>query len=101
VLAAGCRREVASGQVDGAAVFAVACARCHGPRGVPERAMVATLGVKDLSAPELHVRLSDEAIRRQILEGSKNHQMPAFAGALSDSQIDGLVRHVRTLRRVR
>jgi mono/diheme cytochrome c family protein len=94
-----CSRSIAGGAADGAAVFDEACARCHGPRGVPDSGMVARLGVKNLTEPALQERLTDADIRRQIVDGSKNQQMPAFSGALTDAQLDAVIAHVRTLRR--
>jgi len=94
---AGCSKEVAGGRADGAAIFSEVCARCHGPAGVPDAASVARLGVKPLVSPHVQRQLTDAAIRHQILNGSRNKQMPAFAGALSDAQVEAIVRHVRTL----
>ena len=93
----GCGKQVASGRADGAAIFSEVCARCHGPVGVPDAASVARLGVKPLTSPHVQRDLSDDDIRRQILQGSRNKQMPAFAGALSEDQVDAIVAHVRTL----
>ena len=59
--------------------------------------MIAKLGVRDLTDPALQARLSDEDIRRQILSGSKNKQMPSFDGALTDTQVTAVIGHVRTL----
>lgn len=93
----GCDRTVAGGRADGAEIFAKACARCHGPGGQPDPGMVAKLGVKDLTRPSLQQRLSDEEIRNQILNGSKNKQMPSFEGALSEEQTAAVIDHVRSL----
>lgn len=94
---AACSQEVAGGRADGPAVFAEVCARCHGPGGVPSPAMVAQLGVKDLTADHAQRQMTDEQIRQQILRGSDNRRMPAFQGALSDAQVDALVAYVRSL----
>lgn len=96
VLLGACDGKVAGGRADGAAVFAETCARCHGPDGVPSRAMVARLGVKDLTSAEVQA-LSDERIHSQIVNGSKNKQMPSFSYVLSEAQIEALIRYVRTL----
>jgi mono/diheme cytochrome c family protein len=95
----GCDRRVAGGSADGAEVFAQACASCHGPEGIPPAAMEARLGVKDLTAAELHQRLSDADLRRQIALGSADHKMPAFGSVLSEEQLEALVAHLRSLRR--
>ncbi len=97
--ASGCDRTIAGGRADGAAIFSEVCARCHGPVGVPDTGQVARLGVKNLTLPELHERLSDADIANQIRNGSKNQNMPAFAGALTEEQIAAVIAHVRTLRK--
>ena len=97
VAAAGCERRVAGGSTDGARVFAEACARCHGPNGKPAEAEVIRLGVKDLTLPELQERLSDGDIANQIHHGSKNQNMPSFAGVLTDAQVAAVIAHVRPL----
>ncbi|HEU5058978.1 MAG TPA: cytochrome c [Kofleriaceae bacterium] len=94
---AACRDQIAGGRADGAAIFAEACARCHGPNGEPDAASVARLGVKPLTSDNVQQRLTDEEIRRQIVRGSENKQMPSFAGALSDAQVEAVIEHVRTL----
>jgi mono/diheme cytochrome c family protein len=94
---AGCRDQIAGGRADGAAIFAEVCARCHGPVGVPLPTEVARLGVKPLTSDHVQRELTNADIRKQILDGSDNKQMPSFAGALSDAQIEAIVAHVRTL----
>jgi mono/diheme cytochrome c family protein len=94
---AGCRDQIAGGRADGAAIFAEVCARCHGPQGDPDAANVARLGVKPLTSDNVQHKLTDEDIRRQILRGSENKQMPSFAGALSDAQVEAVIAHVRSL----
>lgn len=96
-LLAGCHDRIAGGRADGAAIFSEVCARCHGPEGEPDAASVARLGVKPLTSDHVQRQLADDDIRRQILRGSENKQMPSFAGALSDAQIDVVIAHVRTL----
>jgi len=97
VCLAGCRDQIAGGRADGAAIFSEVCARCHGPEGEPDAANVARLGVKPLTSENVQHQLSDDDIRHQILRGSENKQMPSFAGALSEAQVDAVIAHVRTL----
>lgn len=92
----GCERKIAGGEADGAKIFAEVCARCHGPRGEPNQSMIARYGVKNLRSHHVQAEMKDADIRRQILKGSKNKQMPSFQGALSDEQIDAVIAHVRT-----
>jgi len=94
----GCSAEIADGRADGAAIFSEVCARCHGSNGVPDPTNVARIGVKPLNSPHVQAQLSDADIRQQILRGSRNRQMPAFAGALSDEQVSAIIAHVRSLR---
>jgi len=95
----GCRDGIAGGRADGPAIFSEVCARCHGPQGEPDAANIARLGVKPLTSDNVQHKLTDDDIRHQILRGSENKQMPSFAGALSDAQIDAVIAHVRTLGR--
>jgi mono/diheme cytochrome c family protein len=99
LLVGACSRQVAGGQADGQRIYHELCERCHGPAGVPDPGLRAQLGVKDLTDPELHARLSDDDLRRQVREGSANKKMPGFASLLTDPQVEALVAHVRTLRR--
>lgn len=95
--AAGCDRKVAGGEADGAKIFSQLCARCHGREGEPSPSMVARYGVKNLRTEHAQREMTDAQIRKQILEGSKNKQMPSFQGALTDDQIKAVIAHVRSL----
>jgi mono/diheme cytochrome c family protein len=86
-LLAACGDDVAGGAVDGAQVFASACATCHGPQGKPSEQMLTRLGVRDLTAPEFRGRVTQALVEAQVRGGSKNKLMPAFQDALSDVQI--------------
>lgn len=92
-----CNRRVAGGSTDGAAVFAEACARCHGPGGQPPPQMVDSLGVRDLTAGEFRGRRSLAQIEDQVRRGSANGRMPAFTGALSEDQVKAVAAYVMTL----
>ena len=91
---AGCSGEVAGGRADGPAVFAEACARCHGDGGKPSPSLASQLGVKDLTVTEL----DRERVEQQIRHGSENKIMPAFAGVLRDDQIAAVADYVLSLR---
>jgi len=94
VALAACNGSVAGNTKDGAHVFQSVCAACHGPHGQPDAAMVARIGVKDLTAPELRARITPELVAKQVREGSTNKLMPAFAGALDDGQIQAVASFV-------
>lgn len=94
----GCREGAAArGETDGEALYGELCARCHGPAGSPTESMVARHGVKDLTSSEVLSEMNDDEIREQILKGSKNREMPAFQGAVSDEQVEAVIDYVRTL----
>jgi mono/diheme cytochrome c family protein len=99
LVVAGCSREFAGGRVDGPAVYAAACATCHGPSGKPDLALVTKLGVRDLTAPEFRARVTVELVATQVKNGTNDGRMPAFAGALSDDQILEVARYVASLGR--
>jgi mono/diheme cytochrome c family protein len=79
---------------DGKQVYDMVCVTCHGPTGTPDATMVAKLGVKDLRSPELRAKITTYMVENQVKHGSKNQQMPAFAGALSDVQIKAVADYV-------
>lgn len=85
--AAGCNSQPAGGASDGKTVFQTMCATCHGPTGQPPEAMVARIGVRDLTAAEFRARVTPELVEHQVRAGSKTKLMPAFEGALTDAQI--------------
>jgi mono/diheme cytochrome c family protein len=84
---AGCNNDPAGGAKDGAAVFGMLCASCHGPDGHPPAAMVARLNVRDLTAPDFRARVTPALVEQQIRRGSTNKLMPSFEGAITDDQI--------------
>lgn len=95
--AGACNRDPAGGSTDGASVFSLLCATCHGPDGRPPAAMVARLGVRDLTAPEFRARVAASGpglIEQQVRHGSQNKLMPAFEGAISDAQIRAVAAYV-------
>src|SRR5690606_23581449 len=83
-----------SNNTDGAELYQSMCATCHGPKGKPSAAMVARLGVRDLTSAELRARITPELVEHQIRKGSDNKLMPSFEGALSDAQIKALAEYV-------
>ena len=79
---------------DGRQVFASLCATCHGADGRPPAAMVARLGVRDLTASEFRARVTPGGVEQQVRAGSKSKLMPAFEGAISDAQIAAVSAYV-------
>ena len=93
LLFGGCDRKIAGGKADGPAVFAEACARCHGDRGVPAPEIVRTVGAKDLT----RTKLDREHVEAQIRQGSANKVMPPFVDVLTPEQIDAVADYVVSL----
>ena len=97
MVAAACNTEPVGGAKDGPTVFSSLCATCHGPDGRPPAAMVARLGVRDLTAPEFRARVAASGpglVEQQVRHGSQNKLMPAFEGAISDAQIRAVAAYV-------
>ena len=93
----GCTDDkLAGGSTDGPRLFEEACARCHGPEGVPTKGMQTRSGVKPLNTPRVK-GMTDDQLFDQIRNVSSNRMMPAFQGAMSDDQMKALVGHIRTL----
>ena len=90
LIVAGCSREIAGGKADGKAIFAEACARCHGDTGKPPDALQRQLGVRDLTSAEFRARATRELVMKQVRDGSENKVMPAFAGQLDDKQVEAV-----------
>ena len=82
------------GSTDGRTIFATACARCHGPTGKPDAALVARLNVRDLTSAELRARVTPALVENQVRVGSPNHLMPPFAGLLTEAQIRAVAAYV-------
>jgi len=90
----GCDTGVKVSSDDGAKVFQSVCATCHGAEGKPNAAMVARLGVRDLTSAELRARVTPALVEAQVRKGSQNKLMPSFTGALSDTQIKAVAAYV-------
>jgi mono/diheme cytochrome c family protein len=93
-LTGGCSTGAAGAGADGRRVFELLCATCHGADGRPPAAMVARLGVRDLTGPEFRARVTPALVEQQVRAGSKSKLMPAFEGAISDAQIAAVSAYV-------
>lgn len=87
---------------DAKANFEKSCAKCHGPDGKGQTKMGQKLGIKDLTDAKVQDAFTDEVAFKAIKEGLKDKdgktQMKAAEG-LSDDDIKGLVKYVRTLKK--
>jgi mono/diheme cytochrome c family protein len=93
-LGAGACKPAVTDSADGKQVFAETCSTCHGPLGKPPAAMVARIGVRDLTSAELRGRVSVGLVENQVRRGSANKLMPSFEGVLSDAQITAVAEWV-------
>ena len=94
VALAACSGGPGGGAADGPALFQSLCATCHGPDGRPPAAMVARLGVHDLTAPEFRARVTPALVEQQVRAGSKSKLMPSFEGAIDDAKIKAVAAFV-------
>ncbi len=95
VVALGCgSRDPSGGSRDGRTVFQAMCASCHGADGRPSAAMMARLGVRDLTAPEFRARATPGLVEQQVRTGSRSKLMPSFEGAIDDAQITAVAAYV-------
>jgi mono/diheme cytochrome c family protein len=83
---------------EGEALYADACAECHGPtgQGDGERAGEISRPIANLTDPIEMTALSDSALYTIITEG-QGEQMPAFADEMSEAQRQSVVRYLRSL----
>ena len=92
---AGCEPTPPSdGPADGAAVYAKYCIPCHGATGKPSAQLIATLGVRDLTSPELRARITVPLVEAQVRNGSQNALMPAFQRMIPEPQIKAVAAYV-------
>jgi mono/diheme cytochrome c family protein/rhodanese-related sulfurtransferase len=74
----------------GAAIYARRCVSCHGDATTRGEAMA-------LSNPGLLAAASDSFLRHAIVRGRPGTKMEAFAGTLTDGEIDAVVSYIRSL----
>lgn len=76
---------------DGAQVYAMACARCHGAKGLGDGERAAVIGV----IPKLNRALPTDYVRVIVTEGKG--AMPPHKDRLSKADIDAVVQYVQQL----
>lgn len=85
------------GPQDGAALFASACARCHGTDGAGGLPLwEGGPSPANLRTHTFQTARTDEQLKRTIVEG-KPPGMPPFGTAFTDPQLTALVTYVRSL----
>ncbi len=80
----------------GADLYASKCASCHGKDGSGNTPMGKNFKLKDLGSAD--VQKASDADLKTVIEKGKG-KMPAYGGKLSSTQIDDLVKHIRSLKK--
>lgn len=78
------------------------CAKCHGADGKGETKMGKKYGAKDYTDAKVQAELKDEEAFKAIKEGYKDKegkQVMKPAEGLSDDEIKGLVKYMRSLKK--
>ncbi len=84
--------SVAFAADSGADLYKAKCAMCHGADGTSKMANVPALGGADVQG-------KSDADLKTVIEKGKAPKMPAYAGKLTDAQIDDVVKFIRTLKK--
>ena len=79
-----------------AETYKTTCAMCHGPAGKGDTALGQNLHAKDLTSDEVQ-KQSDQELSTIIVKGKEN--MPGFECRLTQAQINGLVKFIRSLKK--
>ncbi len=82
-------------QDDIAALYKSKCQACHGPDGKGATPAGQKMGVKDFHSPEI-AKQSDADLIKATKEGKG--KMPKYEGKLTDDQIKGLIKYIRSLK---
>ncbi len=80
----------------GKGVYEAKCALCHGKDGAPLPAF-AKKNAPDFRDAAWQKRMTDQQIRRSIVEGVPSTMMRSFGKALASHETDALVAYVRSL----
>ncbi len=80
-----------------AEVWSSRCAMCHGADGRAQTAIGRKANAKDVSQRGWQESNDDDAIRRVIRMGVPETKMRAYDDKMSEQQLDGLVRFIRSL----
>jgi cytochrome c6 len=81
----------------GGDLFATKCASCHGKDGAGNTPMGKNLKLRDLGSADVQ-KMSDKELK-DIVDKGKPPKMPAYGGKLSETQIDDLVKFIRSLKK--
>ncbi|MBK7857998.1 MAG: cytochrome c [Archangiaceae bacterium] len=81
------------------AIWKSKCESCHGADGKAQTKTGKKEKIEDMTAADWQTKWTDEKMKTIILEGSKdNTKMKAFKGKISDADVDGLIKHIRSFK---
>ncbi len=80
----------------GPELFKSKCQMCHGPNGNASTPMAKNMKLKDLGSADVQ-KASDAELKTTIEKGKS--KMPEFGSKLSSTQIDDLVKYIRSLKK--
>jgi mono/diheme cytochrome c family protein len=86
--------------VDGASLFGVFCAACHGPRGEGRKFPTLPSTFPAIGEPEFLALADDPFLRKTLMNGRPGRRMPAWGtkdGGLRPEEIDALIGFLRSL----
>jgi cytochrome c6 len=78
-------------------LFATKCASCHAKDGTGNTAMGKNLKIRDLGSADVQ-KMSDKDLKDIVSKG-KPPKMPAYGTKLNDTQINDLVKFIRSLKK--
>jgi cytochrome c oxidase cbb3-type subunit 3 len=94
----------AGARADAGETFKFYCAQCHGASGKGDGPNVTKnfpVSPRDFTNAKEMNKLSDADIKNVIMDGgpsaSKSPMMPPWGKTISESDVDGLVKHLRTI----
>jgi mono/diheme cytochrome c family protein len=85
---------------DGASLFGVFCAACHGPRGEGRKFPTLESTFPAIGEPEFLAVADDNFLRKTLMAGRPGRRMPAWGtkdGGLRPEEIDALIGYLRSL----
>ena len=79
------------------------CASCHGADGKGDTEQGKKMKVKDMTSAEWQKKVTDEQMKKSMTDGIKaekdgvKQEMESYKDTLTPEQMDGLVKHIRSL----
>ncbi len=80
-------------------VWTAKCKSCHGESGKADTAQGKKHKIKDMTTADWQSGRTDAQLKKAISEGVADTKMKAYGDKLSAAELDGLVKHVRALKK--